>query len=113
MKNNSTPQVSAGAPRPGVGSSDLLAALENLEGLAERWESTPVWHEPLFRDGRININTGDLHDIAVLFRWAQRAHAALEDIGAYKGEGGPGTPWRDIVRDCGAKAREALSANIP
>lgn len=33
---------------------------------------------------------------------------ALEDIGKYKGEGGPGTPWRDIVRDCGAAARAAL-----
>ncbi len=37
---------------------------------------------------------------------------ALESIGIYKGEGGPGTPWRDIVRDCGAAARAAL-ATLP
>jgi len=38
--------------------------------------------------------------------------AALEDIGEYTGEGGPDTPWQEIVRDCGIKAREALfSAN--
>jgi hypothetical protein len=57
----------------------LLAVLENLEGLAERWESTPVWHEPLFREGRININTGDLHDIAVLLRWAKETRKTLAD----------------------------------
>lgn len=34
---------------------------------------------------------------------------ALEDIGRYQGEGGPGTPWREIVRDVGATARAALS----
>ena len=36
--------------------------------------------------------------------------AALEDIGAYTGEGGPNTPWRNIVRDCGATARAAIDA---
>lgn len=35
---------------------------------------------------------------------------ALEDIGEYTGEGGPGTPWRDIVRGIGLKARKALAA---
>jgi len=34
--------------------------------------------------------------------------AAMEGIGNYTGEGGPGTPWRDIVRDLGARAREVL-----
>ena len=32
--------------QPQVGSDDLLAAAERLEGLAERWEETGVWHEP-------------------------------------------------------------------
>ena len=30
MKNDSTPQVSAGAPSPGVGSSDLFGQIERL-----------------------------------------------------------------------------------
>ncbi len=34
--------------------------------------------------------------------------AALQDIGQYEGEGGPSTPWRQIVRDLGAAARSAL-----
>ena len=34
MKNDSTPQVSAGAPTPGVGSSDLLAEMNrHIEAL--------------------------------------------------------------------------------
>lgn len=33
---------------------------------------------------------------------------ALEEIAGYTGEGGPGTPWRDIVRDLGTKARTVL-----
>lgn len=76
---DSTPAAPAEAPDKGVGCDALLAVLDNLEGLAERWEATPVWHEPLFRDGRININTGDLHDIAVLLRWAQETRKTLAD----------------------------------
>jgi hypothetical protein len=34
--------------------------------------------------------------------------AALNDIGQYTGEGSPTTPWRDIVKACGQKARTAL-----
>ena len=38
---------------------------------------------------------------------------ALQEIGAYTGEGGAGTPWRNIVRDCGATARAAIDAAMP
>lgn len=40
----------------------------------------------------------------------ERLRGALKAIGEYRGEGGPGTPWRDIVRDCGETARNALLA---
>ncbi len=51
----------------------LPALLKNLEALAERWEQTPVWHDPPFLDGEVHIRTGHLRDIAALVRWAQSA----------------------------------------
>lgn len=38
---------------------------------------------------------------------------ALQQIGEYTGEGGPNTPWRDIVRECGETARRALGTDNP
>jgi hypothetical protein len=38
--------------------------LERVQGLADRWDSTEVWHNPPFHDGRIHIDTGDLHAIS-------------------------------------------------
>ncbi len=35
---------------------------------------------------------------------------ALREIAEYTGEGGPGTPWREIVRAILATARRALAA---
>ena len=49
--------------------SELYAAVKNLEELAQRWEDTPCWHNPVFRDGQISISTGKLHDIYVVIRW--------------------------------------------
>lgn len=57
-----------------VASDALLAAVKRLEPLAERWEETTVWHDPPFYDGRINIDTGDLKDIATVVRAIQAAN---------------------------------------
>lgn len=35
--------------------------------------------------------------------------AALKEVAEYVGEGPPTTPWRDIVRDLGERARIALA----
>ena len=51
-----------------LGSTPLFDALERLQGLAERWNETEVWHDPPFLDGTIKINTGDLRDIATVCR---------------------------------------------
>lgn len=51
--------------------NDFLSAVGRLDGLAERWEETTVWHEPPFLDGEIHITTGDLKDIATLVRHVQ------------------------------------------
>ena len=37
-----------------------------------------------------------------------RLREALNDIAEYTGEGPLSTPWRDIVKACGEKARAAL-----
>jgi hypothetical protein len=50
----------------------------------------------------------DAATIARVFAENARFRAALEEIGAYKGEGGPNTPWQAIVRDLGQTARDAL-----
>ena len=104
---DSTPAATAEAPDKGVGCDALLAVLENLEWLAERWESTPVWHEPLFRDGRININTGDLHDITVLLRWAQETRKTLAVYLALSSIGG-----RSERQPLRAKLKALSAANI-
>lgn len=46
-----------------------------------------------------------------LERERDRLRKALKDIGEYKGEGGPNTPWQAIVRDIGVAARAALNPN--
>lgn len=38
----------------------------------------------------------------------KRLREALTDIGQYTGEGPLSTPWRDIVKACGEKARADL-----
>lgn len=38
----------------------------------------------------------------------KRLMEALFDIGQYTGDGPATTPWRDIVKACGEKARAAL-----
>ncbi len=38
----------------------------------------------------------------------ERLREALKEIGEYTGDGGPNTPWRDIVRSLGETARIAL-----
>jgi hypothetical protein len=73
MNQNQTQPKPEGAEQPspeGLSSSALLAA-ERLEGLAERWEETEVWHDPPFLDGRINITTGELRDISTVVRFIQ------------------------------------------
>ena len=39
-----------------------------------------------------------------------RLRETLAEIGEYRGEGGPATPWQDIVRDLGQMARAAIAA---
>ena len=39
-----------------------------------------------------------------------RMRETLAEIGEYRGEGGPATPWQDIVRDLGQMARAAIAA---
>jgi hypothetical protein len=39
-----------------------------------------------------------------------RLRETLAEIGEYRGEGGPATPWQDIVRDLGQMARAAIDA---
>lgn len=72
----SKPQTTAGTL---LKSTDLLAAVERLEGLAERWEETEVWHEPTpFLNGTIKITTGDLRDIATIVRGIQAANTPAQ-----------------------------------
>ena len=52
--------------------SELLSVAEKLRPLAERWEKTEVWHNPLFLSGKINITTGDLRNISELLRRLQQ-----------------------------------------
>ena len=49
---------------------------------------------------------GEINDLMRID--AQKMSEALREIGKYTGEGGPATPWREIVRDCGETARRAL-----
>jgi hypothetical protein len=39
-----------------------------------------------------------------------RLRETLAEIGEYRGEGGPATPWQDIVRDLGQMARAEIAA---
>jgi hypothetical protein len=52
--------------RDSVESTALFDAVARLQGLADRWNETPEWHNPPFLDGRIHITTGDLRDIATV-----------------------------------------------
>lgn len=38
---------------------------------------------------------------------------ALKDVGTWTGKGGPRTPWQDIVKDVGQKARDAIRIANP
>jgi hypothetical protein len=50
----------------------IKEAVDSLVGLAERWETTKVWHNPPFLDGNIEINTGNLRDISIVVREMQK-----------------------------------------
>ena len=52
--------------------TELLSVAEKLTPLAERWEKTDVWHDPLFLSGKIEITTGDLKNISELLRRLQQ-----------------------------------------
>ena len=38
---------------------------DTLKKLSKRWNDTPEWHDPPFLDGKIQITTGDLREIAI------------------------------------------------
>lgn len=67
MKNDSTPQVSAGAPSPGVGSSDLLGVLDEIAKEMRACESQCIHAEKAK---------------AMYARRAEKIEAALKEIRA-------------------------------
>jgi hypothetical protein len=52
----------------------------------------------------------ELADNEQLRKDKARLRETLAEIGEYRGEGGPATPWQDIVRDLGQMARAAIAA---
>jgi len=42
----------------------MKTGMEVLQELAERWDTTEVWHNPPFHHGEIHITTEDLHAIS-------------------------------------------------
>lgn len=58
--------------------------------------------EPLVKESDATAARADLE------AEVQRLREALGDIGQYTGEGPTSTPWRDIVKTCGEKARAVL-----
>jgi hypothetical protein len=53
---------------------------------------------------------GILRELDELRKDKARLRETLAEIGEYRGEGGPATPWQDIVRDLGQMARAAIAA---
>ena len=51
---------------------EMMAAIAELDGLAQRWEQTRVWHNPPFLDGTIHITTKDLRAIWIMVRALQK-----------------------------------------
>lgn len=82
--NNNTPSIyaeewdgpSPNTNRDSVNSIILFDAITRLQGLADRWNDTPEWHNPPFLDGRIHITTGGLRDIATACREVRLAYLA-------------------------------------
>jgi hypothetical protein len=68
--------------------SDYATTLEEARGVIDRQEAL----------------------IAELRKDKARLRETLAEIGEYRGEGGPATPWQDIVRDLGQMARAAIDA---
>lgn len=56
-------------------SDDEFWAVRLLEDMAERWVSTPTWHEPPFHGGKINVTTADLHAASIVCKLIARLRA--------------------------------------
>lgn len=99
--------------RAAIASSDLLAVLRAAEAAVPEGyriaKDTLPERVKLMAEGLMSF----MADREELRQENAILRGALEDIGEYTGDGGPSTPWRDIVRDCGNKARDAISsANV-
>jgi hypothetical protein len=76
-------------PKPdSIKLSDYATTLEEARGVIDRQEAL----------------------IEQLRKDKARLRETLAEIGEYRGEGGPATPWQDIVRDLGQMARAAIAA---
>jgi len=85
----------------------LGTLLEVAGELEQRKEYAEAWRINMQRAERERDEALSL--LPALRSAAEKALEALDDIGRYQGKGGPGTPWQEIVRDCGAAAREAAA----
>ena len=52
-------------------------AVEDLKLLAERWDTTKVWHKSLFLEGEIHITTGDLRSIGIVLKHLESLEGKL------------------------------------
>jgi hypothetical protein len=66
----------------------------------------------VMRDGEgvyFLANEQQAKEIAEKLNLLEEMKVFTKDIGEYTGEGGPTTPWRDIVKNIGSKARHMHS----